>query len=258
MCVNDALGQSLYLDVEDFLATLVQGAALGNKRMRIYHAVERQFLLHETFAFHPAAVHLLHFSGTMGEGGVRAAVRMQALYVDVADDQLRRIFMPYRLGQESAVLAYHGLAAEHHVLRALTESCPRIDIAADAAGTLLADKLAQVGIFADVVVGSTEVEDDVSSQHRELRAGRHGSPDILTQFHAEGTTRGVEEAVPDERYLLSAAPDGTFRNVCRTGEPTLFVELIVVGQICLGHDAQNLATLQDSRTVQQRATIGKR
>ena len=166
--------------------------------------------------------------------------------------------MALRLSQQSAVLVDESLAAEDDVLRALPIAATAIDIAADAARALLRQEALQVGVFAYGIAVGTEVENDVRAREGQGRAGRHRCPEVFAKFHAKHAGRGVEEQAGADLDLLSADEHSAFRHIGTALEPALLVELLVVGQEGLRHEAEYLAALHDGSTVEQGSAIRHR
>ena len=56
--------------------------------------------------------------------------------------------------------------------------------------------------------------------------------------------------------LLPADEDRAGLEVLETGKPALLIELLVVGQVALGHDAKYLTMLDDCGAIEQTTVIG--
>ena len=139
-----------------------------------------------------------------------------------------------------AILEDHGIATIDDILRRLAEATTGIDIAADGSGTLLGEQRLQISVLAYQFIAGREVQDDVGTRQRQVIAGRNGGPDILADLRAE-----LHAACSHEYLWLWRNVDRTTCKVdirrnqilCR-GKPSFLVELAVVGQVGLWHDAQ--------------------
>ena len=87
------------------------------------------------------------------------------------------------------------------------------------------------------------------------RGGRQSAPQILTDLHAQhkaGHLAAAEEQGGAKGHLLAA--DGNhFHLGAARGELALFVELAVVGEVGLGHEAQQTPAAEDGGAVVQLA-----
>ena len=108
-------------------------------------------------------------------------------------------------------------------------------------------------MLADELVAGREVEDDVGPGQRQTVAGRRGGPEVFAHLDAEpDTLRGLEQlGRGGDDDGASGQIDLGVSQILSRGEPALFVELVVVGQIGLGHDAEHGALLQHDGTVEQ-------
>ena len=86
-----------------------------------------------------------------------------ALIIDLRNNQLRFQRETGALTETLAVLIDDGIASIHHILCALTKAAAGIYIAAHSTGTLLREKILEVFMLANQLVGGAEVEDDVST-----------------------------------------------------------------------------------------------
>ena len=159
--------------------------------------------------------------------------------------------MPGTFAEHHPILTDECLAAEYHVGRAFAESAAGIDVAGQETCALLAYQRAEVVILSCAVGTCAEVEDDVGSLQGQGGGRRYRGPDVLTQFDAERAARGLEQLVGGQEHLLSADEHVVFRYIHRADEPPLVIELLVVRQERLGHQAQQLTLLQNSRAVHQ-------
>ena len=176
-----------------------------------------------------------------------------ALYVDLLDHHLARQRESLALSQQAAVLIDEGIASEDDVLRGLAEAAGAVDVGRDGACALLREERLQIGVLAHELVAGGEVEDDVGTGQGQLVAGGSGRPDVLAHLDAEEhvVTRAEELCLGCELYGAACKTDFHRPQVLGRSKPALFVELAVVGQVGLRHDAQQLSTLDDGSTVEQ-------
>ena len=165
-----------------------------------------------------------------------ATLGEQALGIYLADDHLLFKTETLAAGKQGAVLVDEGIACKHHVLSGFAKAAGAIDVAGDAAGTLLTDEGEQVLVLADEFVGSTQVEDDFCPFQCQFAAGRNGCPEVFADFDAEAGLLGVEEQIAPEWHELCAEMHLGVFDGSRRCEPTLLVEFLVVGQESFGHD----------------------
>jgi hypothetical protein len=107
--------------------------------------------------------------------------------------------------------------------------------------------------------GGREVEQDVGAGEGGAGARGDRHPHVLADLDVDrqvGQVGGAEDEVRaegDVPVLVGAGPvrAGEHRaaGVVTAGEPALLVELAVVGQVDLGHDAEDLAAVQDDGAV---------
>ena len=193
--VLKAFCQSLSLDAENLFAALVE--VLAGRYEWTCRDVAAQAGdgggLHGSRLHHKGLHAASQLGGSRGKRGIHPSLGTQSFDIDFCGHKLRFHRVAFSLGQQCPVLVNECLAAEDHVLCALAESAGAEDITADAAGALLGEERAQVGILAYGIAVGTEVEYDVGSHQRELARGRHGCPYVLAQFDCEGTGGGAEQ-----------------------------------------------------------------
>ena len=152
------------------------------------------------------------------------------------------------------------MAGKHHVLGALTVAGRGVEVAAEQAGGLVGHQCPAVLGFAHRLIAGRKVGDDGGPGQRVERGGRQSAPQILTDLHAQhkaGHLTAAEEQGGAKGHLLAA--DGNhFHLGAARGELALFVKFAVVGQVGLGHQAQQLALAEDSGAVVQFAPYQQR
>ena len=110
-------------------------------------------------------------------------------------------------------------------------------------------------MLADELVAGGTVENEVGTSHRQIVAGGHGSPYVLTNLHAElDTVRGLKN-LWRRRYtdMRTSQIQVGGVNVLSRSKPALLIELVIVGQIRLGNDTQDGSALNDDSTVEQQS-----
>ena len=110
------------------------------------------------------------------------------------------------------------------------------------------------------LIAGRKVGDDGGPGQRVERGGRQSAPQILTDLHAQhkaGHLAAAEEQRGAKGHLL-AADGNRFHLGAARGELALFVKFAVVGQVGLGHQAQQLALAEDSGAVVQFAPYQQR
>ena len=106
-------------------------------------------------------------------------------------------------------------------------------------------------MLAQQFVAGREVEDDVGTSHCQIVAWRDGSPYILANLHAKLHAVGSDEdlGISTDRHRATCKVDLRRIQILRRGKPALLIELRIVWQIGLGHDAQQRTPLNDGGTV---------
>ena len=123
-----------------------------------------------------------------------------------------------------------------------------IDIAAQAPRTLLGDQLTAVAVLGDQLVSGGGVGNQQRAAHAKASRGWRGHPEIFADFHAEAECAAVKAQVLAHGHILVEQLDVRRRAVPRL-EPAALVKFGVVGQVLLGHDAQNPASGDHSGAV---------
>ena len=122
----------------------------------------------------------------------------------------------------------------------------------------MADQRTQIGVLTDQFVAGGEVEDDVGSFHRQQGTGGDGDPKVFAYLDANRELSRTEQQVAAHRVFFF--PDGNRRcpKLCGGCEPTLFLELFIVGQICLRDDAPYNSFLEDNGGIDQLVSCPER
>ena len=177
----------------------------------------------------------------------------KAFHIDLRCLQLWLEGEAFPLNEQRSILENHCVATIDDILCRLAETAATIDVATHGTCTLLCDQRAQVVVLADELVARRAVQDNLGSGHRQVVAGRNGSPDVFAYLHAKlGTVHRAEHlGLGRQRNGCTGQIDVGRIQVLGGGKPAFLVELIVVGQVRLGDDTQQRAVLHDSGTVEQ-------
>ena len=119
-------------------------------------------------------------------------------------------------------------------------ACARVDVAAQTARALLAQQLLAVEVLARQLVAGGGIGDEQRARLGEPRAGLLGHPEVLADLHAEGEAAAVKQQLLADGRILAKEEDAARRRMAG-GKPAGLVELRVVGQVFLGHEAQPAA-----------------
>ena len=113
-------------------------------------------------------------------------------------------------------------------------------------------------MLANELIAGTEIEDDVGPGQGKMVARRCRCPHVLTDLDAKGhavhRTEELWQGGDGDRMARIVERAGT--QILGGSKPALFVELTVIGQICLWHNAEHVAFLNDDGTVEQQITNG--
>ena len=256
----NAFGQSLALHADNLFATLVEGIASRHEGQWVNRALKCELLLLHHIYFDGAIVVGRMIVGTaMGIGRIDATVEANGVKVNVGCDELRLHSEPLTLCQEPTFLDHQRMTIKDEVLRALAVATRTIHIGTKAARTLSCYEIIQIAGLTDKLVARAEIEDDLSTSQRVVRTGRNGCPEVFANLYGKGVTLCVEEQARTEGDTLTANEHfGIGWQGVGRGKPALLVKLLVVGQICLGHDTAEAALMNHGRTIIQTAAIGNR
>ena len=201
----------------------------------------------------------------------------QALGVDVRGDHLLVVGEAFRLCLQVAVLVDERVAVPSQVCGRFSRARGRIKVSCNAlAGLAGAQVLSVVGL-ADRDVRGRQIREYCRTRQRRVRARRDRRPHVLADFHVKS-----EPFTPAIRRLATVASALRIRNpgpkqqivaewdrlpqeghlladrvACRAELP-LLVKLSVVGQIGLGRDSENAASVDYDPTVEQAVLKAKR
>ena len=194
----------------------------------------------------------------MLKAGVAGTLGLHALAVQLGLSVIARKGRSLR--QNAAVLGNEVVPGKHHVGGAFTVPCRGVQVAAQQPGRLVCHQCAAVLGFAHGLVTGGKVCDDGSARQRMEGGGRQGAPQILAQLHTQhkaGHLAAAEQQRGTKGHLLPA--DGHRLHLGAAGsELPFFVKLAVVGQVGLGHDAQQLPPAQHGGAVVQLAVHQQR
>ena len=252
MGMDQALGQARHLDLEDLLASLGERVARRGEGVRVDPAGQLERPVGQVELDGRPVVHAI-VRAALHETGVHPPVVLQVLQVDLADDQLLAHRETRRFAEDDAVLGDDAVAGEDQVGARFAEARRGVDVAGDASARLLGDERPQVMVLADQLVAGRQVEDEVGAQQGQLGAGRDGHPQVLADLDADAGLAGLEDQVAVQRHLAPADRDHRLLQARGRREPALLLELLVGGQVALGHHPEDLALLEGDGGVDQLA-----
>ena len=247
--MHQSFSQSCSLNIQDILAGGIHLVIGRNERMGIDFSGQIERHLRDVLGTDDSSMGV---ALGIDKRRIYMAISAQALNVNLCGLQLWLEGETLTLSQQLAVFENHGISAIDHVLRRFAKTAGGIDVAADGARTLLSNQRAQIGVLADELIAGREVDNDVSTSHCQVIAGRNWCPYILTDLYAK-----LDALIGLEHFRF-----GRYRNRCtsqinvcgiqilRGGKPALLVELIIVGQIGLRNNTQQRTALDDCRTVE--------
>ena len=188
-----------------------------------------------------------------GVGVHPAALGHQLFHINLTDGQARG---EAPLRQQDAVFRDHVVAGKHQVRGGLALSGVGVHIAAHQPAGLAGHQGPAVGGLAHGLIGGGQVQNDGGTLPGQHGGGRLRGPQVLTDLHTDHQTvqpGAGKNPVAAEIDLLAAEGHIVVHTVEAAGgrKPPLLVKLPVIGQIGLGHQAQNLSFLYNSGAVIQ-------
>ena len=250
--VQQSLGQCRCLDVQYLLTGVAH--LLVRRNERVWVDLTGQL---ERLAKGSLCRNMFSMGTTLriDERRVGITLGAQALHINLCALQLGLEREAVALNEQSAILENHGVATIDDVLCRLAKATRCIDIATHGARTLLGNQRAQVAMLTNELVAGREVDNDVSTRHRQVVAGWNGCPDVLTDLYAKLHVAHLEElGFGRERDRRASQIDTGGVQVLRRGKPALLIEFAIVGQVGLWNHTQQRAALDDSSTVEQQST----
>ena len=136
------------------------------------------------------------------------------------------------------------MPGEDQVLRGLAGAGARVDVAAHEASALAGHQAAAVVRLAHHGVGGGEVADERGAGLRVRDRGRRGHPEVLADLrrhHELGELQAREEQVGAHEHVLLAARGDEYGVHGARDEVAPLVELVVGGNVGLGHETENHA-----------------
>ena len=97
-----------------------------------------------------------------------------------------------------------------------------------------------------------EIDENACATKRELGGRRHRDPHVLADLDADGQARNVlgrEQKVGAERGMQPAERDRLAEDAGAGGEMPPLVEFAISRQVALGHDAEDVAAMDDDRAI---------
>ena len=189
--------------------------------------------------------------GAVLKAGVAGTLVFHALAVQLGLGVVTRKGRSLR--QNTAVLGNQVVPGKHHIGGAFAVPCRGVQVAAQQPGRLVCHQCAAVLGFAHSLITGREVCNHGSARQRVEGGGRQRAPQILAQLHAKhkaGHLAAAEQQRRAKGHLLPADSHRLHLGAAG-GELPFFVKLAVVGQVGLGHNAQQLPPAQHGGAVIQ-------
>ena len=197
----------------------------------------------------------------LAEAGLAQAFAHQPFQVDVGVDQVRVVGKARRFGQQLPVLADQRLAVPGQVGGRFALARRRIQVRRQAARRLRGGQRMAVGRLAHRDVRGRQVEQQRRAGQRRVGRGRDRHPQVLADLGVEDEARQVrrlEQQLGAEGHVLAQQPQLRALRMVGRVELARLVELAVVRQVGLGHDAQQPAAVHDRGAVEQRMVHAQR
>ena len=194
-----------------------------------------------------------HPALSINECSICSSFCSKAFYIDLCSLQVGIHRKTLAFCQQLPVLIDNGISTIDHVLCALTESTSTVNIAGYGTGTLLRQQTLKIGMFANKLVTGRKIENQVGSGKSQMITGRSWCPNILTDLNtkADSFSSSKQHGVGMNNKLLTSIVYGSWSQVLRRSEPALLIKFGIIGQISFRNDAQQLAFLEDYRSVEQ-------
>ena len=156
------------------------------------------------------------------------------------------------LGQHGAILADEVMTGKDQILRGLAQTGIGVQVAAGQTCRLTGHQLTAVRRLADELVGGRQVDDNGRTRLCQLAGRRCGNPEVFADLAADDQTghgAAAEQQIDSKGYLLTAQGDRAGHHASARGEVTRLVEFAVIGNVLLGHEAEQLAAAADRGAV---------
>ena len=156
------------------------------------------------------------------------------------------------LSQHGAVFADEVMTGKDQILGGLAQTGIGVQVAAGQTCRLTGHQLTAVRRLADELVGSRQVDDDGCARLCQLAGRRCGNPEVFADLAADDQTghgAAAEQQIDSKGYLLTAKGNRAGHHASARGEVTRLVEFAVIGNVLLGHEAEQLAAAADRGAV---------
>ena len=192
----------------------------------------------------------------------RAAFLRDACNIDVGDDELGLAREAFAFGNLLAHLVGDDLAVPGKIGGAFAVAGGGEHVSGDGAARLAVAKHGAVLGFADDDVRGREIEQNVGARKRAYRRWRRRRPEVFADLDVEGEI-GIVGCGEDDssRRSSTQSPHRKMRSlfgVAGDAEVALLVELAIVRQKALWHDAEDFAAMDDDRAIVKRAARADR
>ena len=214
------------------------------------------------FGHGPGELRLLHVQpeilgeqvgGIRREGGHTLALVAELLQVQLGDGESR---LKPALGQDGPVFCDEAVPGVDEVGGRLPPARIGVDIAADQPPGGGGEEGAAIVVLAHRLVAGGGVQDQGRAPLGQTGGGGVCHPQVLADLHAYaqlGQVRTAEDQPGGELHVLLPGEGDTevaAQQRPAGGEPAPLIELGVVGQVQLGHQAQQLSPAQDGGAVE--------
>src|SRR5947207_864550 len=252
--------EALHLDAVHLLAAQVAARRVPrNVREAADAALERQAppgqRQRELHAAEPG--HLGRVAArAFGKGVLPHAVGEQPVEIDVGERELRGGGEALRFGKQGAVLVDDRVAVPGEIGGGLADARRAVQVGRQAARRLVGGQLVAIALLADDDVRRGEIADDAGAGERRERGGRRWHPQVLADLYVQDESRHLGEAeqqVGAEGGVLPGQRDRAARAPVAGRELARLVELAVVRQVGLRHDADQPPAAEERRAVVEAA-----
>ena len=188
-----------------------------------------------------------------GIGVHPAALGGQLIHVDLADGEPGG---KPPLGQQRTVFRDEVVAGEHQIRGGLALAGVGVHVAAHQPSGLARHQRAAVGGLAHGLIGGGQIQNNGSTLPGQRTGGRLRRPQILADLHAHHQifhAGAAKNSIAAEIHVLAAEGNHVVHTAraARGRKPPLLVKFPVIGQIRLGHQAQDLSFVYYRGTVIQ-------
>jgi hypothetical protein len=191
---------------------------------------------------------------TVREARGSHAFLSQPFQVDVGADQPCTAGKALRFGEHLTVLTNQGMTVPGEIRRGLTVACCGIEIGGNAFGRLAGTEQPAVIGFATRHVAGGQIAKNARACKRGVATGWNRHPQVLADlgmYDEVRITAGNEQHIGAERRAVTRKFDLRGQALPSAAVLTFFIELAVIRQIALWHDAEQRAAMNDQGAIEQ-------